>query len=325
MQVVQTMGFGGPEVLKAADAPDPVAGPAEVVVEVSAADVLAIDTALRRGEGRELFAIEPPFVPGTGVAGTVISVGEGVDVAWVGRRVTAITGVIGGYAERAVIAERELVVVPDELELDTAAALINDGRTALALLDGGGIQPQEWVLVLPGGSGLGLVLIQLARACGARVIAGARGATKLDLALQSGAEATVDYTDTDWAKRLREATGGSGIDVVFDGVGGRIGRAAFEATARGGRFAGYGDSSGALTEYSADEIREGGVRVLGPELVHIGGTDKAKRLAEQTVNQAAAGRVRPIVGQTFPLEQAADAHAAVENRTAVGKTLLLIS
>lgn len=181
------------------------------------------------------------------------------------------------------------------------------------------------MLVLPGGSGLGLVLIQLARATGARVIAGARGATKLDLARQSGAEATVDYTDTGWAKRLSEATGGSGIDVVFDGVGGWVGRAAFEATARGGRFAGYGDSSGTLTEYSADEVREGGVRVLGPELVHIGGTDKAKRLAEQAVNQAAAGRVRPVIGQTFPLEQAADAHAVVENRTAVGKTLLLIS
>lgn len=157
------------------------------------------------------------------------------------------------------------------------------------------------MLVLPGGSGLGLVLIQLARATGARVIAGARGATKLDLARQSGAEATVDYTDTGWAKRLSEAT------------------------ARGGRFASYGDSSGTLTEYSADEVREGGVRVLGPELVHIGGTDKAKRLAEQAVNQAAAGRVRPVIGQTFPLEQAADAHAVVENRTAVGKTLLLIS
>lgn len=141
MQVVQTTGFGGPEVLKAVEAPDPVAGPTEVVVEVSAADVLAIDTALRSGGGRELFPVEPPFVPGTGVAGTVISVGEGVDVAWVGRRVVAITGATGGYAERTVIAERELVAVPDELELDTAVALINDGRTALALVEGSDVQP----------------------------------------------------------------------------------------------------------------------------------------------------------------------------------------
>ncbi|MFD0773579.1 zinc-binding dehydrogenase [Streptomonospora algeriensis] len=325
MRVVQATGFGGPEVLKAADTPDPVAASGEVVVQVSAADVLTIDTALRRGEGREFFAVEPPYVPGTGVAGTVTSVGEGADDAWVGRRVVALTGVTGGYAERAVIAERELVAVPDDLGLDEAAALINDGRTALALMEATGIGPQERVLVLPGGSGLGLVLIQLARAWGARVIAGARGAAKLDLALQSGAEATVDYTDPDRAERLREATGGSGVDVVFDGVGGRIGRAAFEATARGGRFAGYGDSSGALTEYSADEARDRGVHVLGPEPVRIGGTDQAKRLAEQAVNQAAAGRVRPVVGQTFALEQAAEAHTVIENRTAIGKTLLLIS
>ncbi|WP_017975959.1 zinc-binding dehydrogenase [Actinopolyspora halophila] len=324
MQMVQARGFGGPEVLQVADAPALTAGPTEVVVKVSTADVLAIDVALRKGEGRELFSVEPPFVPGTGVGGTVISVGDEVDVAWVGQRVVAITGVMGGYAEQAVIAERELVVVPDELELDTATALINDGRTALALLEAGDIRPREWVLVLPGASGLGLVLIQLARACGARVIAGARGTTKLDLALQAGAEATVDYAHPDSATRLREATGGSGIDVVFDGVGGHFGRTAFEATARGGRFIGYGDSSGAPTEYSADEAQDGGVRVLGPELVHIGGTDKAKRLAEQAVNQATAGQVRPIVGQTFPLERAADAHAAVENRTAVGKTLLFI-
>lgn len=325
MRAVQVSSFGGPEVLRVGERPDPVAGAAEVVVKVSVADVLAIDTALRSGEGREYFAIEPPFVPGTGVAGTVVSVGEDVDVAWIGRRVAAITGVMGGYAERAVIPERELVAVPDELALDLAAALINDGRTALALLEGTGIRFKEWALVMPAGSGLGLVLVQLARAAGARVIAAARGTAKLDLARQSGAEVAVDYTQGDWVERVHEATGGSGLDVVFDGVGGQIGRAAFEATARGGRFAGFGDSSGTLAEYDAEEARERGVGVLDPQQVHIGGTDKAARLADQAVNQAAAGRIRPVIGQTFPLERAADAHAAVENRTAVGKSLLLLS
>jgi NADPH:quinone reductase len=324
MRAVQVRSFGGPEVLETSELPDPVAGPAEVIVKVSVADVLTIDTVLRSGAGREYFAVEPPFVPGTGVAGTVLSVGEGVDAAWIGRRVIALTGVSGGYAERAVVAERELVAVPDDLELGQAAALINDGRTALALVEAAGIQPREWVLVMPAGSGLGLVLVQLARAAGARVIAAARGAAKLSLAREMGAEVTLDYTERDWAGHMHAATGGHGIDVVFDGVGGWVGRAAFEATARGGRFSGYGDSSGASVAYDADEARARGVRMLGPELVHIGGTDKAKQLAEQAVNLAAAGRIRPVIGQTFPLQEAADAHRALQDRTAVGRTQLLI-
>lgn len=322
MRAVQVTDFGGPGVLTAVDVPDPLAGPAQVVVAVSAADVLTIDTVLRGGGKREIFALEPPFVPGTAVAGTVV--GDGVAATWVGRRVTAITGVTGGYAQRVVVPERELVAVPDEVALETAAAMINDGRTALALLDAAEVKPGEWVLVLPGGSGLGIVLIQLARARGARVLAGARGTEKLNLASQAGAEVAIDYTDTDWNARLHEVTDASGIDVVLDGVGGQVGRAAFDATAHGGRFVGFGDSSGTFTEYSADEVSANGIRTFGPELVHIGGTPKAKGLAEQVLREAATGGVRPIVGQTFPLEQAAKAHAAVENRSARGKTLLVL-
>lgn len=324
MRVVRATRFGGPEVLEVAEAPDPVAVPGKVVVEVSFADVIALDTALRSSEGSEFFGLEPPFVPGTGVAGKVISVGEGVDAAWIGRRVVAITGVSGGYAERAVIPEGELIEIPDGLGFDEATALINDGRTALALMEGGNVKPGEWVLVMPAGSGLGVLLVQLARTADARVIAAARGAAKLDLARESGAEVAVDYSEEDWIGHVREAVVESGIHVVFDGIGGQIGRVAFEMTARGGRFSGFGASSGSYVDYDEDEAGERGVRVLSPELVHIGGTEKAKRLAEKALSEAATGKIKPHIGQTFPLEQAENAHTALETRRATGRTLLIV-
>jgi NADPH2:quinone reductase len=324
MRAVQVTRFGDPEVLVTREVPDPVAGPGQVVVEVSAADVLALDAWLRRGEGVEYFGLEPPYVPGDGVAGKVISAGEGVDPGWVGRNVVATTGVSGGYAERAVVTVQELIAVPDALGLTEAAALIHDGRTGLALAEGARIRPGERVLVMPAGSGLGLTLVQLARAAGAQVIAAARGQAKLDLARELGAEVAVDYTEPGWAERALEESGGKGIDVVFDGVGGRIGEAAFAVTAHGGRFSAYGDSSGEYARLDQQETESRGVMVLGTEQVHIGGTELARRLAKQALSEAAAGRIRPVIGPTFPLERAVEAHTAIEARTAVGRILLLI-
>lgn len=120
-----------------------------------------------------------------------------------------------------------------------------------------------------------------------------------------------------------EATGGAGPDVVFDGVGGRLGRAAFEVVARGGRFSVHGASSGEVTHVDPAEARRRGVEVIGIEQL-FGFGPHLMRWAGQVLSAAGAGLVRPVIGQTFPLERAADAHAAVENRTAVGKTLLLI-
>ncbi len=246
MRVVQAMAFGGPEVLVSSEAPDPVAGPGQVVVGVSVAPVLFVDTQIRRGWGGEWFTVKPPYVPGFGVAGQVISVGQGVDPAWVGRHVVTNTHDGGGYAERAVAPAEGLIPMPDGLGLREAAALLHDGTTALGLVEGARIRRGEWVLVVAAAGGLGILLVQLAHAAGARVVGAARGKRKLDLARELGADAVVDYSEPGWPERVREATGGSGPDVVFDGVGGEIGRAAFEVAARGGRFSAHGAPSGAF-------------------------------------------------------------------------------
>ena len=178
------------------------------------------------------------------------------------------------------------------------------------------------MLVLAVGGGLGILLVQLAHAAGARVIGAARGKRKLDLARELGAAAVVDYSEPDWAERVREATGGVGPDVVFDGAGGQIGRAAFEITARGGRFSAHGAPSGRFAEIDPQEAERRGVTVRGIQHVQFSPAD-GKRLSGQVLSEAAAGRIRPVIGQTFPLERAADAHAAIEARGVIGKTLLL--
>lgn len=311
--------FGGPEVLVPGEAPEPVPGPGQIVVGVAVAEINFVETQLRRGTSPGPPVPEPPYVPGGGVAGHVVEVGDGVDPGWIGRRV--IAEVEGGDAERAVAEVEALVPVPDGLGMPEAAALLHDGATALGLVERTGVRPGEWVLVEAAAGGLGSLLVQLARSAGARVIGAARGEPKLDLVRGLGAEA-VDYGHAGWAKRVLDVTVG-GPDVVFDGVGGEIGRAAFEVTARGGRFSVHGASSGAATVIGQDEAGHRGVTVFGIEQL-TGFADGAKERAARAMSEATAGRIKPVIGWTLPLERAAEAHSGIESRSVVGKTLLIV-
>lgn len=323
MLVVEVGRFGGPEVLAAREVPDPSAGPGQVVVRTAAADVLFLDVVIRWGLGVDYFPVRPPYVPGNGVAGTVLSAGDGVDPSWVGRTAVAHTGESGGrggYAEQAVVAVGDLIPVPDGLGPSHAAALLHDGATALGLLELIGVKPGEWVLVTAAAGGMGVLLVQLARAAGGRVIGAARGERKLDAVRNAGAGVAVDYSEPGWTDQVRKLTAGRGADVVFDGAGGRLGGAAFEVTADGGRFSAHGVSDGGAAGLDAAEAGRRGVTVA-PIPQHA--PAEFRRLAAAALAEAAAGRIRPVIGQTFPLARAADAHAAIEARTAIAKTLLL--
>jgi NADPH2:quinone reductase len=324
MRVVEATRFGGPEVLVPSQAPDPVAGTGQVVVEVSVAAIDFVQTQLRRGFTPGPPLPDPPYVPGATVAGQVSSVGQGVDVRWVGRRVVTHTACgLGGSAERAVATSDALIWVPQGLSLPDAAALRDDGGTALGLVEVARIRAGEWVLVEAAAGGVGSLLVQLARAAGARVVGAARGQHKLDLAKELGAEAVVDYSQPGWPERVRDVTGGRGPDVVFDGVGGQVGQDAFGAMAPGGRFSIRGAASGAPTVIDAAEARRRQVSVIGIEQLQKFGAE-AKARVERVLAEAAAARIRPTIGQTFPLERAGAAHAAIEAREVLGKTLLVI-
>lgn len=322
MRVIEVVRFGGPEVLVPTDAPEPVPDRGDVVIAVAVADVLWVETMIRRGDGGAYFPVQPPYRAGVGVAGTVSAAGVGVDRSWLGRRVVASTGTEGGYVERALVAADGLIPVPDAVSFTDAAALLHDGVTALGLAEIVAIRPGDRVLVTAAGGGLGVILVQLAKAAGARVVAAGRGAEKLDRVRRLGADVVVDYSTPGWIERVREATGG--LDVVLDGAGGEYGRAAFDLVVPGGRFSAHGTPSGSFAVPDPAEAQARGVTATGIERVQFT-TGQFRDYAARALAEAAAGRIRPLIGQTFPLERAADAHAAIEARTVTGKTVLTVS
>ncbi|TDC42178.1 zinc-binding dehydrogenase [Micromonospora sp. KC213] len=320
MRAVQVARFGGPEVLSYVNLPDPAPGPGQVVVTMAVADVIFLDTLLRAGWGQDFFPRTLPYVPGGGGAGVVRETGKGVDPAWVGRRVVVRTDT--GYAERVVANLGEIMPVPDGVATEVAAALLHDGVTALSLDQLGAPKEGEWVLVSAAAGGAGSLLVQLAVDAGARVVAAASSDTKLALARELGAEVTVDYARPDWIARVREATGG-GAALVYDGAGGSLGTAALEAVADGGRFVTYGTADGFATP---DPERAGrrGIRVITPLVDGPPSQQRVRELLDLALRRAAQGRLRPAIGATYPLKQAADAHRALAERATVGKSLLVV-
>jgi NADPH:quinone reductase len=316
---------GPPEVLEVVEVPDPEPGPGEVLIDVAVAAIVFIDTQVRAGRSPRPQSF--PLFPGNGVAGAVAAVGEGVDPATVGRRVVSATGGSGGYAERVVVPATEPYGVPGALDLQTAAALLADGRTAIGLARAAGLAEGDRVLVTAAGGGVGSLLVQLARRAGAATVVGlAGGERKLALARERGADVTADYRQPGWAGEVRAATDssvGEGIDVVFDGVGGEVGAELVGLAAPGARFVIHGMASGSPTaiDPAGVEDRKLTVVTLGDVLPDPGDVRSA---TTEALAAAADGWLVPTIGQTFPLERVADAHAAIESRVALGKTLLLV-
>jgi len=324
VRAIEVIRFGRPDVLVPASLPDPVAGPGELVVAVTASDVMFVDTMIRAGRGTGFFAIRPPYVPGNGVGGEVISVGDGVDDGWLGRRVIAHTGGpggSGGYAEQAVASIDDVVSVPDDLGLLDAVAVLHDGPTALRIATVADIQPGQRVLVLGAAGGMGIILLQLLRARGARTIGAVRGKAKIDAVVQAGADAVIDYDRPDWTSEVLEATGGHRPHVVLDGVGGQLGRDAYEITADGGRFSAHGAPSGAFTSIDAENARQRNITVSGIGDLQVQPGERAE-LARQLLPGILSGQIRPLIGQTFPLSHAAQSHEAIEARDTIAKTVL---
>ena len=321
MHAVIMRRFGPPGVLEPAAVPSPVPDAGEVAVDVEFAGVTFVETQIRAGRPpRPEMLPALPAILGNGVGGTVTEAGDGVDRGLIGRRVVASLNGTGGYASRAVTDTARLLEVPGGVELRDAVALLADGRTALSLAELAEVRPGDTVLVEAAAGGVGTLLVQLARNAGARVAGLARGERKLGIVRGLGADVAVDYGDGDWPQRVRDAVGG--VDVVFDGVGGEIGRAAFGLLRPGGRFCPFGMASGSFARVTGE------LALARQVTVRAGfGADPAKlrEFARTALAEAAAGRIRPVIGQEVELERAAEAHAAIEARATIGKTLLAVS
>jgi NADPH2:quinone reductase len=295
------------------------------VVASSASDVLFVDTMIRSGRGLDYFPIRPPYVPGNGVGGTVVGVGEGVDASWLGREVVAHTGGPGGgggYAELAAIDLEACALVPPGTDLLDATAVLHDGTTALRVLETTDIAAGEWVLILGAAGGMGILLVQLVAARGAHIIGAAGGRAKRDVISEAGAEATVDYGQANWTERVLASTGGRSPNVVLDGVGGQIGGEAFDLLADGGRFSAHGAPSGSFAAIDREVARNSGIAVTTIADLQYGTGDRSRLLAN-ALDELSAGRINPLIGQTFSLADASKAHMAIEARETVAKTLLL--
>ncbi|MFL6073858.1 MAG: zinc-binding dehydrogenase [Mycobacteriales bacterium] len=311
MRAVWLTAFGPPEVLVAGEAPDPEPGDGQVLVETAWAGVTFVDTMVRAGRSPQPGGgPELPVILGNAVGG-VVSAGA-PDL--VGRVVVASLNGRGGYAERAVAAAEDAFPVPDGLEPAHAVALLADGRTAVGLTTLVPPEPGQRVLVEAAAGGVGSLLVQLAAAAGAHVIAAASSAAKLEQARGLGAADTVNYAEPDWPVSV-----GGPVDLVYDGVGGEIGAAALELVAPGGRFATFGLASGTPTDTAPAAGR--GVALAGFEQLRaIAG--RRHEFTRTALAEAAAGRLKALVGHVHPLERADAAHRAIEARQVYGKALL---
>lgn len=323
MRSIQIHQFGSPEVLKVEEKEEPQAGPSQVVIDVQVAGVCFGDTIIRSGK----YPLPLPLVPGLEVAGRVSGVGSDGDQSLVGKLVVARTkNNAGGYAEQVVVEATDVFHIPTGLAIEQAVGVFLSGQTAVGLIKAVNITPGEVVLITAAAGSLGSQLVQQARAAGAETVIGAaRGKEKLDLITQLGADVAIDYSEDDWVEQVRKATDGKGADLVLDGVGGSIGHQAFEATAKGsGRLGVYGFSSGAWTQIETRELAAQGITVIAPLTIAFAKPPHEARFdAETALAEAEARRLTAIIGQTYPLERAAEAHAAIEGRQTTGKVLLI--
>jgi len=330
MRAIRLHEFGPADNLVLEVLPDLDPGPGQVRIAVEAAGVHLVDTTLRRGEPGPFPPPALPTVPGREVAGVVDLVGAGVHDAWLGRRVVAhlaatvqsssMNPVSGGYAEQAVCDVDLVYEVPDQVRLADAVAAVGTGRTALGVIELEPPAADDVVLIPSAAGGLGWLVAQAALEVGAQVVVAARGAERIAKLADLGAHLVVDYGEEGWDQQVRASY--DGVTLVYDGVGGAVGRTSLELLRPGGRLVMFGFSSGTPTQLTTGDLVGRGITAgwsLGPRMATLPGGIPG--LAFRALERVAAGHWRPLV-TTYPLGDAARAHADLEGRRALGKVVL---
>ncbi len=319
MRVLRLTRLEGPDALEIGEAPVPDA-PGAVIIDVHAAGVAFADLLMTRGQYQ--FRPDLPFVPGSDIAGVVRSAPDDSGFRS-GDRVVA-TG-FGAWAEVAAAAPASTFVIPDGMSFEQATSLINYQTGYFGLVTRGALQPGEHVLVHGAAGGVGTAAVQIARGLGAEVIAVAQGDEKRAIAAEAGAQHTLD-ADGDWLEAAKALTGGRGVEMVYDPVGGDRFTDSLRALAPGGRLLVIGFAGGAIPQVKVNRLLLNNTSVIGvawPEWARVHPETRAV-VAAGLQALWDSGHVRPIVGQVFPLERGADALRAIEERRATGKIVLRV-
>ncbi|MEY2880318.1 MAG: hypothetical protein RLZZ15_2698 [Verrucomicrobiota bacterium] len=312
---------GGPEKLRADDIPVPTPGPGEIRFRVEAAGLNFIDTYKRSG----LYAVPLPHTLGGEAAGVVTALGAGVTEFALGDRV-ASAAVAGAYAHEALAAATQTVRLPDGVTAQLAAAVLLQGMTAHYLaFDTFPLKTGDTALIHAAAGGVGLLLVQIAKMRGARVLATVGADDKAALAHAAGADAVCVYTRENFAEAARAFTGGRGVDVVYDGVGKATWEGSLASLRPRGMMVSFGNASGAVPPFSPLLLSQrGSLFLTRPTLAHYTLTPAELRTrCGDLFAGLVTGALKVRIGATFPLTAAADAHRALEGRVTTGKVLLL--
>ena len=324
MKAVLCTRFGGPETLQVAEIESPVAGPGEVVIAVKAAGLNFFDTLII--ENKYQFKPELPFSPGAEVAGEVLSLGSGVEGFQIGDKVMAYT-IWGGARAEIAVSQDAVITMPDGLDFATAAGLIVTYGTSLhALKDRADIQPGESLAVLGASGGVGQAAVEIGKAMGARVIACASSDDKLEFCRTLGADETVNYAEEDIKSRLKELSGGNGVDVIYDPVGADLAEPSFRAIAWKGRFLVVGFAGGGIPKIPLNLALLKGAQIVGVFWGSFCERDPATNNANirELCDFYSAGKIKPHVSAHYALAEAGQGIRDLAERRAMGKIVVTV-
>ena len=324
MKAVLCKAFGPAENLVLEEIASPEAKKNEVLLQVHAAGVNFPDTLII--EGKYQFKPPFPFSPGGEAAGVLTAVGEKVSHLKVGDRVMALTG-WGSFAEEVAVPGYNVMPIPASMDFASAAAFgMTYGTSMHALKQRANLQPGETLLVLGASGGVGLAAVEIGKAMGAKVIAAASSAEKLEVAKAAGADELINYSESNLKDEVKRLTGGQGADVIYDPVGGDLFDAAIRSIAWNGRLLVVGFASGRIPELPVNLTLLKGAAVVGVfwgSFAQRQPQDNAANF-QQLFAWHAEGKLKPLVSQTFPLEQAAEAINTLGQRKAVGKVVVQV-
>ena len=321
MKVNRFHKHGGPEVLVYEEVDEPTPGPGEALIKIEAIGLNYIDTYHREG----LYPVDLPCVPGMEAAGTVAAVGADVNLVKVGDRV-AYAGVLGAYAEMAAVAADRLVPLPASVDFETGAAAMLQGLTAHYLVHGTYALGQgDTALIHAGAGGVGLLLLQMAKRLGARVITTVSTAAKEDLARGAGADEVIRYTEADFEEETLRLTDGKGVEVVYDSVGKTTFEKGLNVLRPRGYMVLFGQSSGPVDPVDPGILNvKGSLFLTRPTMVHyVASRGDLLERAGEVLDWLGSGALDLRIGDRFKLAAAADAHRALQGRLTTGKVLLL--